>query len=57
MGSWTTDQREGYKTKVIETPHGRVTVHRPILDDQARRQRETDVQRALAGFIEGGKKA
>lgn len=38
----------GYTSKVIKTPYGKVTVHRPVLDDKTRAQRYNEVERALA---------
>lgn len=55
MEGWTVDSLEGYMTKVIETPYGTVTVHRPQLDERTRAQRTREVERALESAAHGGK--
>lgn len=55
MDGWNPGSREGYITKVIETPSGTVIVHRPQLDERTRAQRTQEVIRALQQLAHGGK--
>jgi hypothetical protein len=47
-----------YTEKTIQTEHGTITIHRPILSDSERKKREQEVIAALIRFgkeIEKGK--
>ena len=52
--SWVTGIKEGYRTKTMQIGNSKVTVHRPILDDQERVKREEQVIDALRGLIKKG---
>ena len=51
---WVTDVKPGYRTKTMQIGNCKVTVHRPILDDQERAKREARVIDALRGLIKKG---
>jgi hypothetical protein len=51
---WATGIKPGYYTKEIQIGNCKVTVHRPILDDQERARREEQVKNALRGLIKKG---
>ncbi len=51
---WVTGIKEGYRTKTMQIGNCKVTVHRPILDDQERARREEQVRDALRGLIRKG---
>ena len=47
---WRTDLREGYRTKTIRVGNATIEIHRPILTDEERTKRESQVKDALRGF-------
>jgi hypothetical protein len=51
---WVTGIKDGYYTKKMQIGNCKVTVHRPILDDQERAKAEERVIDALRGLIEKG---
>jgi hypothetical protein len=51
---WVTGIKEGYRTKTMQIGNCKVTVHRPILDDQERERREEQVIDALRGLLRNG---
>ena len=51
---WVTDVKPGYRSKTMQIGNCKVTVHRPILDDQERAKREEQVRDALRGLIKKG---
>lgn len=50
---WMTGIREGYRTKVIQVGNATIEIHRPILTDVERSERENQVKDALRGFGKG----
>lgn len=50
---WTTDIREGYRTKTIRVGNATIEIHRPILTEAERIKRENQVKDALKGFAKG----
>lgn len=52
--SWVTGIRDGYETKTVQVGNCTVRIHRPLLDEQERSQREEQVRDALRGLIKKG---
>ena len=53
--SWETGAKEGHRTKTIQAGNCIVRIHRPILNEQERTERENQVRDALRGLIAKGK--
>ena len=51
---WETGIKDGYRTKTMQIGNCKVTVHRPILNDQERARAEEKVIDALRGLIKKG---
>lgn len=51
---WEVGHRDGYYTKTMQIGNCKVTVHRPILNDQERARAEEKVREALRGLIKKG---
>ena len=49
---WTTDVREGYRTKTIRSGNVIVTVHRPILSAAERKAVEDLAKISMLGMVE-----
>jgi hypothetical protein len=51
---WVTDVKPGYYTKTMQIGSCKVTVHRPILNEQERAKAEARVIDALKGLLKKG---
>ena len=51
---WSTNIKEGYRTKTFQVGNCTVTVHRPLLDADEQKRREDQVRAALRGLIKKG---
>lgn len=47
MSAWTTDRRQGYRTKTIRHGNCTIIIHRPELSPAEQNKRESTVRNAL----------
>ena len=47
MNAWTTDTRQGYRTKTIQIGNATVIVHRPVLEAAELERREKEARQTM----------